>query len=389
MPSRILTVDDSKTVRIIVRKAFRAFDCEIIEAANGVEGLAAAAASRPDLIILDITMPVMDGVEMLMKLKADPALKPIPVMMLTAEGGREHVLRIAKLGIRDYIVKPFKEDTLVEKVGRIIPLKQTSEIQAKPRSIVDPADILVVDDKPAIVSQIRDGLKHTKWTIHSAVSQAEALEYCAKQTPDLMIVSLSLPDDSAFALYRSVRNNPKSKGTPFFGLTVKTETAMQHAAQQVGITAVITKPIDLIELESKMAKALNLDTSLRYFEIQGDSIIMRLPEACLPAVLTDVGHYMKAKLPEAVDGGINQAIIDVHLLTGVDMGIIRLLMQTTQTCRELGMNYAMVGNPRLTEACREFEDTKEWTFCETTDAAREHLARVAAAAGSRAGFQLA
>ncbi len=86
MRYKILTVDDSKTVRIIVKKAFKGYDCDILEAGNGVEGLAVAAKETPDLILLDVTMPVMDGVEMLTKLKADPALKGIPVMMLTAEG---------------------------------------------------------------------------------------------------------------------------------------------------------------------------------------------------------------------------------------------------------------------------------------------------------------
>ena len=101
MRYKVLTVDDSKTVRIIVKKAFKSYDCEILEAANGVEGLAAAAKEIPDVILLDITMPVMDGVEMLTKLKSDPLTKGIPVVMLTAEGGRDNVLKIAKIGIRD------------------------------------------------------------------------------------------------------------------------------------------------------------------------------------------------------------------------------------------------------------------------------------------------
>lgn len=71
MSLKILTVDDSKAVRIIVKRSFKEYDCEIVEAANGVEGLAAAAKEKPDLILLDVTMPVMDGVEMLAKLKSD------------------------------------------------------------------------------------------------------------------------------------------------------------------------------------------------------------------------------------------------------------------------------------------------------------------------------
>jgi two-component system cell cycle response regulator len=120
MRQKILTVDDSKTIRLIVAKAFKPFDCDICEAANGIEGLSVAAHERPDLIILDLTMPIMDGAEMLGKLKLNPELRTIPVIMLTAEAGRDSVLRIAKLGVRDYLIKPFKEEVLIDRVGRII-----------------------------------------------------------------------------------------------------------------------------------------------------------------------------------------------------------------------------------------------------------------------------
>ena len=124
MPTKILSVDDSRTIRIIVGRAFQTFDCKMVEACNGEEGLATAAREMPDLIILDVTMPVMDGVTMLTKLKEDPTLKGIPVIMLTAESGRENVLHIAKLGVRDYLVKPFKENELIEKAGKIVSLQK-------------------------------------------------------------------------------------------------------------------------------------------------------------------------------------------------------------------------------------------------------------------------
>ena len=124
MAIKILSVDDSRTIRLIVGKTFRPYDCQVIEASNGEEGLATAAREKPDLIILDVTMPVMDGVTMLTKLKEDAELKSIPVIMLTAESGRENVLQIARLGVRDYLVKPFKEDQLIEKAGRIVSLQK-------------------------------------------------------------------------------------------------------------------------------------------------------------------------------------------------------------------------------------------------------------------------
>lgn len=123
MPHKILSVDDSLTIRMLVKRSFKSFDCTVMEACNGEEGLAAIAREKPDLIFLDITMPVMDGVTMLTKLKENPELKAIPVIMLTAESGRENVAYIAKLGVRDYLVKPFKDEQLIEKASRVLKLE--------------------------------------------------------------------------------------------------------------------------------------------------------------------------------------------------------------------------------------------------------------------------
>lgn len=124
MQTRILSVDDSRTVRLIVGRAFGAYDCKIYEASNGQEGLAVAMREKPDLIVLDVTMPVMDGVTMMVKLREDPALKNIPVVMLTAESSRDNMAQIGKLGARDYLTKPFKEEQIVEKAARIVALQK-------------------------------------------------------------------------------------------------------------------------------------------------------------------------------------------------------------------------------------------------------------------------
>ncbi len=370
MRYKILTVDDSKTVRIIVKKAFKSFDCDILEAANGVEGLAVAAKEAPDVVLLDITMPVMDGVEMLTKLKSDPLLKSIPVVMLTAEGGREHVLKIAKIGVRDYIVKPFKEELLVEKVMRIIDIKPLSEANQRTKTIFDPADILVVEDKPAIVQQIQEGLKHTPWRVHGVSTTGEAIDFCGRTIPDLVLSSLSLPEDGGFTLFRMLRTNIKTKFTPVFALVVKTETAAQQQAQQVGFSAIITKPIEFSELESRMAKAMNLDTSLRYFAIEEGTLIMRLPENTTNVTINEVTGYMKAKVSGAVDTGVNRAIIDVSPLKALDMAVIKLLFQFMQSCSEVSIQYILVGNALVAKECKGFEDTKNWTFFDSLEQAK-------------------
>lgn len=104
-------------MRIIVRKSFKSFVYDGLAVQNGVGGLVIAAKQTPEIILLDITIPVMDGVEMLTKIESDPASKSILVSMLKAEAGRENVMKFAKIGLRDYIGKLFKEDILVNKLS--------------------------------------------------------------------------------------------------------------------------------------------------------------------------------------------------------------------------------------------------------------------------------
>jgi two-component system cell cycle response regulator len=373
MPYRILTVDDSRTVRTIVRKAFKGFDCDIAEASNGVEGLAMAGKETPDVILLDVTMPVMDGVEMLTKLKADPQLKAIPVVMLTAEGGRDSVVKIARLGIRDYIVKPFKENVLIEKLGRIIDLKPVADGAAKIKSILDPCDILVVEDQPAIIQQIQDGLRHTQWKVMGMSMLGEAIDLCQRQKPDLILISLSLPDDGGGKLFRLLRGDLRTKFTPIFALVVKTDSSAQQQAQQMGFSAIITKPIDGGDMEARMAKAMNLDTSPRYFSIDREFFTLRLPENCSPIVINEVNSHLSAKLGEAVNSGLSRAIIDMQEVKNLNMPIIKLLFQAMQTCRDLAMQFSLVGNAQIVTECKGFEDTRDWAFFGSMEEARRNL----------------
>lgn len=370
MRLKILTVDDSKTVRIIVKKSFKGFDCEIIEAQNGVEGLAMAAKTTPDIILLDITMPVMDGVEMLTKLKSDPALKAIPVIMLTAEAGRENVMKIAKIGVRDYIVKPFKEEVLVDKVSRVVDLRPAGEAEPKQKKIDDPIDILVVEDKPAIIEQIKNGFGHTPWNVNGVASTGEAIDFCQRKVPDCIIISLSLQDDAAITLFRIIRSNAKTKYVPLFGLSVKTAVEEQQRAQQAGFSTIIHKPIDFDELENKIGKAVNLDASGRYFIMDSNFMTVRLPKACNAAVVSEVSTYLKEKTGQAVDAGISNVIFDAGEVATLNMDVIKLLLHSMKTCRDLSLSYALTGNNVVREESKKFEESKDWKFCDSVESAK-------------------
>jgi CheY-like chemotaxis protein len=123
MSAKILTVDDSKMVRMIVTKAFAPYGCEIFEAGNGAEAITAATSYLPDLIFLDITMADMNGLVLLEKLRAIPQLANTPVIMLTAESGTNVLERAAQLNVAGYVSKPFKGEQLLELANQFVSLQ--------------------------------------------------------------------------------------------------------------------------------------------------------------------------------------------------------------------------------------------------------------------------
>jgi two-component system chemotaxis response regulator CheY len=121
---RALIVDDSSVMRKIVERALRQAGVELSElreAGNGAEALAALSESSVDLILCDINMPVMDGLEFVKRLKDVANAKGVPVVMITTEGSESHVVQALSMGAKGYIRKPFTPDQVKE---HVLPLLQ-------------------------------------------------------------------------------------------------------------------------------------------------------------------------------------------------------------------------------------------------------------------------
>jgi two-component system, cell cycle response regulator DivK len=116
MTKRILVVEDQEDNRRILRDLLSSADYDIIEAEDGEAALAAAAAKRPDLILMDIQLPIMDGYEATRRIKADPILKNVPIIAVTsyALSGDEDKARAA--GCDDFVPKPYSPRQLLAKI---------------------------------------------------------------------------------------------------------------------------------------------------------------------------------------------------------------------------------------------------------------------------------
>ena len=116
----ILVVDDEPDLVSTIQCRLQWCKCDVITAGNGEEGLAKAAKEKPDLILLDTNMPVMNGHEMLERLRKHPDLKDIPVIMCTAFCEAQDIATASSYGISDYVTKPFDFTELMEKITNIL-----------------------------------------------------------------------------------------------------------------------------------------------------------------------------------------------------------------------------------------------------------------------------
>lgn len=363
---KILSVDDSRMIHTLINKGFSSYDVQMVFASNGAEGLEVAAKENPDVILLDVTMPVMDGVECLSKLKADASLKDIPVIMLTAEAGKENVLKIAKMGVRDYIVKPFSEAAVIDRVGRIVDLKPKSgaapaaapaapapaaaaSATKKARVVTDALKVLVVDEHPAIIESIQKAIDKRGWKVVSCPSPEAAQAQVAgnvpaEETPDIVMISLAYPNKAALKFFATARSHPALKTIPFLGLCVKTATFEQNDAKDVGFAGVLTKPLDASEIADRIARAMDLDITPVFYSAEGDVQVVTIPPDLSEVGSIDLARQSRTKVPDFVNAGHAKLLIDLTGVSDVKVPIIRAVASIVQECENVGLLWRVVGN---------------------------------------------
>jgi two-component system alkaline phosphatase synthesis response regulator PhoP len=123
MSKKILIVDDEAFIRVLLEQTLEDFEdagIELLSVGDGVEAWATVQAARPDLLILDVMLPGLSGFEICQRIKRDPALSGIHVIMLTAKGQEADRLRSIEVGADEYVTKPFQPDDLVKRAANAL-----------------------------------------------------------------------------------------------------------------------------------------------------------------------------------------------------------------------------------------------------------------------------
>ncbi len=243
---RILIVDDSAVMRTSLARMVAPLSAVVQLASNGEEALAAALRDEIDLIISDVVMPKVDGIELCRQLKNHPSVRTKPVILLSSFDSDSDIERGFRAGATAYLSKSEGAQRILETVQQVLATSRRQRDQS----------ILVVDDSNAIRKLVVSSLEEEGFFVHQAADGVEALQLLEKLRPDLIISDIEMPGVNGFELCRAVRQRQELHDTPFIVMSSLTDRGSMKRMLQDGASAYLCKPFNNDELVILVEKIL-------------------------------------------------------------------------------------------------------------------------------------
>ena len=257
--SRILVIDDNAINLELLSYLLRAWQHEVLVAHAGNEGLDLARRHRPDLIVCDVQMPGRDGYEVARTLRADPALRDIPLVAVTANamvGDREKAL---DAGFDAHFAKPIDPQLFMAGLGPLLadhgltparqhggePQARAGVIRPALRAPRTPCTLLTVDDGPMNVEYKRSLLEPAGYRVLGAGGVSSALALLREQAVDLVLSDVNMADGGGFELIKCLRSSAAWRHLPFIFLTSSArDSASREQGLKLGANNYLVRPLD-------------------------------------------------------------------------------------------------------------------------------------------------
>jgi len=222
---KVLVIDDDPTIHDLLKRLLQRQGFKVSGVQSGREGLKQAREIDPDVIILDVMMPEMDGWNVLSSLKNDPVLSEIPVVMLSMIEDKHMGFA---LGAADYLTKPIDREKL-------------SNMLRKYRRTSDEALVLVVEDEEGVRQFMRVLLERDGWAVMEAGNGQEALARVAEKRPSLILLDLMMPEMDGFEFVAQLREVTEWKDIPVVVITAMELTAKDYQRLNGNVTKIMRK----------------------------------------------------------------------------------------------------------------------------------------------------
>ncbi len=251
----ILVIEDNPINMKLVCSLLHLGRYNTLKAENAKAGIQLAKQHKPNLILMDVQLPGMDGLSATQIIKKDPVLKTIPVVALTSHAMRGYAQNAREAGCDGYISKPIDTRNFLKTISQfLIQEKKPSE----KKGIYHKNRILIVDDEPLNVKVLATKLPPDEYDIIKAYSGREALEKVDKHSPDLILLDLMMPGMDGYEVTRRLKTSPETKGIPIIIVTMLDCTEDKIKALDAGVEEFISKPVNTTELLTRMKSMLRL-----------------------------------------------------------------------------------------------------------------------------------
>lgn len=315
MTARVLVVDDILANVKLLQAKLTAEYFEVVTAMNGAEAIEMVHRLQPDIILLDVMMPGMDGFEVCRRLKADPVTLHIPVIMLTALDQPSDRVEGLEAGADDFLTKPVNDVALFARVKSLVRLKMlTDELRSRASTgermgLLDdatvrdpladgPGKVLLVDDRESSIERISATLGAEN-KVEVCDDPNSALFVAAESDWELAVVSLSLKDFDGLRLCSQLRSLERTRNLPILILVEPEDTARMLRALDIGVNDYLIRPIDKNELKARVRTQIR---KRRFAE----------------RLRANVAQSMELAVTDALTGLYNRRYMESHLGTLVN-----------------------------------------------------------------------
>ena len=293
---RILVVDDEPDVRTIIAATLKS-QYEVLEAHDGLDALEKLDRYEPDFVLMDVMMPLMNGFEACSAIRKNARFADLPVMFLTALGGKEDIKKGYGAGANLYLTKPFDPSRLLKNIDVFFAttpppktrkrysqkelLEREGDVNVEPvapgsgefheeASVETPAPevaeshpvapkprVMVVDDDKDIQDLMDASLQRDFEVVHAG-DGLEAIERLVRYQPDILIIDIMLPKMSGFQLCQSLRSNRAFRNLPIMVCSAKSADKDRKTAERVGANDYLSKPFMPSDLLAKVRQLMAL-----------------------------------------------------------------------------------------------------------------------------------
>ena len=311
MTARILVVDDVPVNVKLLKVKLELEYFEVLTATGGDEALALARSERPDILLLDIMMPGLNGYEVCRALKADSTTQHIPVVMVTALSDASDKVLALECGADEFLTKPVDDVALMARVRSLVRLKRTmdewrlreglsrdlgmvADIRSERSETIAGAGVVAVEDDAAAQRDIAQTLQGLSLDVSTVGSLDPGLELARRPGVDLVLTSVGLAEEDGLRLCSQLRNDEVLRQVPILLIARESEMPRVVKGLELGANDYLIRPIDRNELQARVT------TQIRRKRYQDH--LRALHQQGLSMALTDAltglfnRHYLAAHL---------------------------------------------------------------------------------------------